>query len=99
MAVKEAQPRHYSIVMIDWGDAFIDTEDFDQEDAEETTPVYRKTVGFLIAKNQHGYVLATDVYNLAEDGVAGKLFIPSGMVNKVTKLSHSVKTEASCGDQ
>jgi len=70
------------IVVVEWGDAFIDTDDFDIKDAKETTPVYRTTVGFYIAKNQHGIILATDVYAKKEDGVAAKMFIPWGMVNK-----------------
>ena len=77
----------YSIVIVEWADAFIDTDDFDAEDAASTEPVYRKTVGFLIAKNQHGYVLATDVYKDAKDGVAGKLFVPHGMVLSVTPVA------------
>ena len=76
--------KKYKIVVVEWGDAFIDCEDFDPKDAKDTTPVYRKTVGFLLAKNQHGYVLCTDVYAKPEDGVAAKMFIPKGMVTKVT---------------
>lgn len=89
----------YKVVVVEWGDAFIDTEDFDQDDADSTKPVYRKTVGFLIAKNKHGYVLSTDVYNEDEDGVAGKLFIPHGMVTDVTQLFTRVKKEEPCGAQ
>jgi len=75
-----------TVVVVHWGDAFIDTDDFGVEEAQETEPVYRKTVGFLIAKNQHGYVLATDLYAKKEDGAAAKMFIPKGMVVKVEKL-------------
>jgi len=77
----------YKMVVVSWGDAFIDTDDFNPEDAKKTTPVYRKTVGYLIAKNVHGYVLATDVYDKAEDGVAAKMFIPKGMVTGITYLT------------
>ena len=77
---KQKQNKNYKVIVVEWGDAFIDTEDFDLEDAKKTIPVYRKTVGYLIAKNQHGFVMATDVYDLLDDGVAGKLFIPKGMV-------------------
>ena len=73
----------HKVLVVEWGDAFIDTEDFDAEDAAKTKPVMRKTVGFLVAKNQHGYVLATDEYNKKEDGVAAKMFIPKGMVKEV----------------
>lgn len=74
------------IVVVEWGDAFIDTDDFDVEDAASTEPVYRKTVGYLVAKNQHGYVLATDLYRDPKDGVAGKLFVPHGMVMSVVEV-------------
>ena len=77
----------FKIVVVEWADAFIDTEDFDLEDAETTEPVYRKTVGYLVSKNQYGYVLATDVYRDPKDGVAGKLFVPHGMVLGVTEVN------------
>lgn len=77
----------HPVYVVDWGDAFIDNEDFDPTEAADTQPVYRRTVGFLIAKNQHGWVLATDEYDKDEDGVAAKMFIPHGMVVKATKLS------------
>jgi hypothetical protein len=86
----------YKVVVVEWGDAFIDTDDFDPAEAADTKPVYRKTVGFLIAKNQHGYVLATDTY-VDEDEVAAKMFIPHGMVTRVTPLFTRVKKEAPCG--
>lgn len=73
-------------MIVDWADAFIETDDFSLEDAEGTKPVYRSTVGYLVAKNQHGYVLATDLYRNPEDGVAGKLFIPHGMVVSVREV-------------
>jgi len=78
--------RRYKIVEVKWGDAFIDTEDFDEADAKKTEPVWRFTVGYLIAKNQHGYVLATDWYEKKEDGVAAKMFIPHGMTDGVKYL-------------
>ena len=74
------------VVIVEWGDAFIDTEDFTEKDAVKTTPVYRKTVGFYIAKNQHGIILATDIYSKKEDGMAAKMFIPWGMVNEWREL-------------
>ena len=70
------------IVVVQWGDAFIDTDDFDPKKATDTHPVYRKTVGFYIAKNQHGIVLATDLYAKKEDGAAAKMFIPWGMIDE-----------------
>jgi hypothetical protein len=75
------------VLVVKWGDAFIDTDDFKTKDAEATEPVWRYTVGFLIAKNQHGYVLATDLYEKKSDGAAARMFIPHGMVVGVKKLS------------
>jgi len=79
------------VLVVEWGDAFIDCEDFDIEEAKKTQPVYRKTVGFFIAKNQHGIVLATDLCSKKEDGAAGKLFIPTGMIHKTYELFTRVK--------
>jgi len=84
---KPSASKKYKKVEISWGDAFIDTDDFTLEEAKATTPVYRTTVGFLIAKNQHGYVLSTDVYTKKEDGFSAKMFIPKGMVNEVKVLT------------
>ena len=80
------------VVVVEWGDAFIDCEDFDIEEAQSTTPIYRKTVGFFIAKNQHGVVLATDLYAEGNEA-AGKLFIPKGMIYKMYELFTRVKKD------
>jgi hypothetical protein len=74
------------IMIVEWADAFIDTGDFDIKEAKNTEPVYRKTVGFLIANNKFGTVLATDLYKKKEDGASAKMFIPKGMIIKKTVL-------------
>lgn len=76
------------VVVVEWGDAFIETDDFKIDDAKETEPVYRKTAGFLVAKNQHGTVLCTDLYAKGNEGAA-KMFIPKGMIYKVRKYNES----------
>ena len=81
----------YSVWVVKWGDAFIETDDFTQEDADATAPVVRTTAGFLIAKNQHGYVLATDVYEKKEDGVAARMFVPHGMVIEAKEMAPAPK--------
>lgn len=73
------------ILEIEWGDAFIESDDFDQEDADKTEPCWRTTVGWLVSKNQHGYVLATDVYRKEPEANA-KMFIPHGMIESVFEL-------------
>ena len=77
--------KKYKVVVVSWGDAFICPSDFNPKEAASTTPVYRKTVGWLIAKNKHGYVLATDTFDDSED-VSAKMFIPRGMVDSVVSL-------------
>ena len=84
-AIIKKKTKDYRVVCITWGDAFIDTEDFTLEDAIKTQPVYRKTVGFLIHKNKHGYVLATDIYPELPE-ISAKMFIPLGIVIKVKVL-------------
>ena len=73
------------VVVVHWGDAFIDNDDFKLADAKDTKPVYRRTVGFLLAKNQHGHVLCTDLYDDTPEA-ASKMFIPKGMITKVEVL-------------
>jgi len=74
-----------SVVIVKWGDAFIDTNDFKAAEADSTSYIVRNTVGFLVAKNQHGYVLCTDTFDDSDD-LSAKMFIPHGMVLKVTRL-------------
>ena len=69
----------HRVVVVKWGDAFIDCADFELKDAKKTEPVWRYTAGFFIAKNQHGIILATDMYDKKGDGAAAKMFIPWGM--------------------
>lgn len=76
----------YRIAVISWGDAFIESDDFTYEEAVSTEPVWRSTVGYLICRNRYGYILATDVYSDIEE-IAGKLFIPHGMVLDVQYLT------------
>lgn len=76
----------HKVVAVLWGDAFIDTDDFDEKDARKTEPVWRTTVGLLVARNKWGVVLATDEYLLPEDGVNAKMFIPNGMIKSIKEL-------------
>lgn len=80
-----ARKKSHKLVCISWMDAFVDTDSFTYKEALTTEPVYTKTVGFLIVKNQHGYVLATDIYDNLDD-YNTKIFIPKGMVTKVEIL-------------
>lgn len=71
----------HPVVLVEWGDAFIDTEDFDPKKALKAQPVVRTTVGFFIGQNANGdIILATDFYAKKKDGAAALMFIPMGMV-------------------
>lgn len=68
------------ICLVEWEDAFIETDDFSLQEGRKTEPVYRSTVGFLVATNDKGIVLATDEYKKKSDGFAARMFIPWGLV-------------------
>jgi hypothetical protein len=69
-------------VVVDWMDAFIDTDDFSQKEADRTEPVRRYTVGWFVSETDEGVVLATDYYDKLKDGYAARMFIPWGMINE-----------------
>ena len=50
------------VVEVTWGDAFVSTSDISEKKARSTTPVIRTTVGFLVAENDDGIVIAMDAY-------------------------------------
>ena len=75
------------IVIVEWDDAFIDTDDFSQKSGEKTLPVKRTTVGWYVCDTEDGIVLATDVYAKRNDGWAARMFIPWGMITQY----HSVE--------
>lgn len=74
--------RNDIVVRVDWADAWIDTQDFTRVKGEKMKPVYRSTVGFLVAETEEGIVLATDKYAKDKDGFAAPMFIPWGMVKE-----------------
>jgi hypothetical protein len=68
------------VVVVDWDDAFIDTDDFSDKSAAETKPIRRFTVGWFICETPKGVVLATDHFE--KKGYSSKMFIPWGMINE-----------------
>lgn len=72
--------------VVEWGDAFIDTDDFSAKGAENTKPIRRITIGWLVCRNQYGWVLATDIFPEEKKEFSSKIFIPHGMVQKATLL-------------
>lgn len=71
----------HPIVVVHWGDAFIDCSDISPKKAKKLKPVGRKTVGFFLGQNKAGdVILATDIYNKKSDGAAAPMLIPMGMI-------------------
>jgi hypothetical protein len=70
------------LCVIEWIDAFVDTDDFNRKNAAKTTGVHRKTVGWYVCEVEEGVVLATDVYDKKSDGFSAKLFVPWGMIKR-----------------
>jgi hypothetical protein len=68
------------VVEVLWGDAWVDTDDITVAKAVKSKPVYRRTVGFLVADNEDGLVLVTDCFEDNEKEVNTPMFIPHGMV-------------------
>lgn len=50
------------MVEVQWGDAWIDTDDYTFEEAKKLTPVIRKTIGYLVSTTDDCIILATDLY-------------------------------------
>lgn len=54
--------RLVKVVEVTWGDAFVSTSDISEKKAKRAKPVIRTTVGFLVAENDDGIVIAMDAY-------------------------------------
>ena len=77
----------HPIVVVEWGDAWIDTDDVTPKKASKLKPVGRKTVGFFLAQNKHGdIILCTDLYDKKSDGASAPMLIPAGMVKRWYEL-------------
>ena len=71
------------IVIAVWDDAHASHDATTEEEAHEIAPVRTYTVGWVLARNQHGIVLTPDLYDDPDMGAGGNYFIPWGMVVKV----------------
>lgn len=68
------------VVEVVWDDAHATLDDSTTDDAKKVKPIRTRTVAFLMAENDHGITLATDIY--PDDPKSGKMinFVPWGMV-------------------
>lgn len=73
----------YKVAEVRWIDASISSSDFDRKSAQNTKPVDRWTIGYLIEETEDCVVLATDYYvKKKKEEFAGKLVIPWGIVTE-----------------
>ena len=68
------------VVEVRWGDAWVDTDDFNLEEAKKLTPIVRSTVGFLLSENDQAVVLCTDFYEKDKKIINTPMIIPSNMI-------------------
>jgi len=84
--------KEFPIVEVQWGDAWIDTDDYTFEEAKKLTPVIRKTIGYLINTTDDCLILATDLYkqskspSIKENTINTPMVIPLRMVLDWTAL-------------
>lgn len=69
-----------SVVVVVWNDAWVDSGAHNLKDLAESKPVLTNTVGYLVAENEHGVVLVTDLYPDTPEEGHTPMFIPHGMV-------------------
>ena len=68
------------VVEVRWGDAWVDTDDFNLAEAKKLTPIVRSTVGFLLSENDQAVVLCTDFYEKDKKTINTPMVIPRDMI-------------------
>lgn len=70
-----------------WDDAHANTASIERKSAAELKPIRTYSAGFVVAENQHGVVLASDLYHDHPDEAYGPMFIPHGMIVKRMRVA------------
>lgn len=78
----------HKVVVVTWDDAFVDTDDFTIKAAEKTKGVRRHTVGWLVAENDDGIVMATDYYEKDKKTFNTRMFIDWNWVVEYVELEY-----------
>jgi len=68
------------VVEVHWDDAHVTTSDMSIKKAQKQKSVRTITVAHLVAENEHGVVLATDIYPDDAKNVKIVNFIPWGII-------------------
>lgn len=66
--------------IVAWNDAHANTSCVEVKAAALLKPILTYSVGFVVAENEHGVVLATDLYHDHPEEVYGPIFIPHGII-------------------
>ncbi len=69
-------------VEVTWLDAHVTTSDMSVKKAQRQKPVRTITVGYLVAENEHGVILAADIYPDDPKNVKIVNFIPWGVIDE-----------------
>lgn len=67
-------------VEVIWDDAHVTLDSTTLKKARKIKPMRTRSVGYLMAENEHGLVMASDVYEETPKDGAVVNFIPWGMV-------------------
>lgn len=73
------------VVEVVWDDAWVDTSEITVKKAKTIKPIRTISVGFLVAENEHGIVMATDTYKGDKKNARVYNHIPWGMVVSYTE--------------
>jgi len=65
---------------ITWDDAWVESGDYSVKQAQKCKPIRTTTIGYLVAENDYGVVLATDIYEKDRKNVKIVNFVPWGMI-------------------
>ena len=74
------------IVEVHWDDAHVDTGSTTISKAAKVKPIRTITVAYLVAENEHGVVLAADIYPETPKDAAIINFVPWGMIVEYWEL-------------
>lgn len=77
------------IVVVVWDDAHCNLDSASDDDLAKTEPCRTRSVGWLVAENQHGVVIAMDRWDFkpfTKDS-GNYAFIPHGMIVETKELT------------
>ena len=68
------------MVEVVWDDAHVDTGSTTTSKAMKIKPIRTRTLSYLVAENEHGVVLAADIYPETPKDAGIINFVPWGMI-------------------